>query len=195
MLFRSLLGGQYNSAELKFQNWEELQNVELDGGNGDAIVLLGSSWNLSRKNCQYKGLKFISREGIQILGMENCKFYDCEFINRNGEVNIEDCVDLEIIGCKWSVESIANYGMKISNAKLRFQSSAIKFQSQATGTIIGIDITSSIVRFTELELSISSAQIESNIIGIQFDNPDKIWLTAVDYQLDAPETENSKKAK
>ena len=158
------------------------------------LILDGySSWNLPVKKCKFVGLKFISDSSIVLDGIEDCKFIECEFEIRKEGMILKDCIGVEFIDCKWDMACIANYGIEISNAKIRFQSCAMKFQSSAIGQITGISIKkSSLVRIYDLDLFMTALQLESKIIGIEMQEDElqssKVWLNAINYNLDAPET-------
>jgi hypothetical protein len=128
---------------------------------------------------------------MEFRQMEDCKFEDCNFKILSGGMNIVDCIGIEFDGCKWDMDYIANYGIQISNAKIRFQKCAMKFQSDSTSNITGINITASIIRINDLDLQISSSQLESSIVGILINESpsSKVWINAIYYQLYAPETE------
>jgi len=69
----------------------------------------------------------------------------------------------------------------------------MKFQSSAIGQITGISIKeSSLVRIYDLDLFMTALQLESKIIGIEMQEDEskssKVWLNAINYNLDAPET-------
>lgn len=190
------IGNIIHLADLQFDNWDWFDMITLDGCNrGELDFASATSWNLAEKNLNLRRMRIIFGGGeFEFKNLENVKFIDCNFQMPKGGISLADCVGIGFQGCTWVMECIANNGIQISNAKITFQNCAMKFQSCAYGTIRGIHInTASLVRISSLDLQIASAQLESNIVGIEISDdgyPSKVWMWSVDYNLDAPEITN-----